>query len=88
VKRTTFPTDDPAEGKFSIKAVVADKGHDAEHDRKEIRERMKANAFIPLRRIEPIRMNGTRVRTGGFCRRRVRSSSTEKRTAEDRRSRR
>jgi transposase len=68
VRRIPYIIDDLAEGGFSVKCVVADKGYDAEYVHVDIRERLKADAMIPLRKIEPARIEGTRVRTSGFNR--------------------
>ena len=71
VKRMTFLVDDLADGGFSVRYVVADKGYDAEYVHVEIRTRLKAEAFIPVRKNEPARMESSRVSTKGFNRGRM-----------------
>jgi transposase len=71
VKRFRFLVDDLVNGEFEIKYVVADKGYDAEYVHVDIRERLKAGSFIPIRKIEPARVEGSRVKTSGFNRARM-----------------
>jgi len=71
VKRMTFLVDDLVEGGFNIRCVVADKGYDAEYVHVEIKERLNAVAFIPVRKIEPARIESKKVTTKGFNRGRM-----------------
>jgi hypothetical protein len=72
VKRLTFLIDDTVAGKFDVRFVVADKGYDAEYTHREIRERIKAEALIPLRKMsEPAETNSSRRRTSRFNRGRM-----------------
>lgn len=45
-----------AKGGLSISCVVADKGYDAEYVHRDIHERLGADAMIPIRNIEPARI--------------------------------
>ena len=72
VKRMTFLIDDLADGGFSVAFVVADKGYDAEYVHVEIKERMNATAFIPLRNMsKPAKLGRRETRTSGFNRGRM-----------------
>ena len=71
VKRMEYAVSSLVRGSFGVKCVVADKGYDAEHVHKDIHDRLKADAMIPLRKIEPARIEGKRVTTKGFNRGRM-----------------
>jgi transposase len=71
VKRVSFLVDDLVDGEFGVKYVVADKGYDAEYVHVGIMERLNAGSFIPIRKIEPARIESTRVTTKGFNRGRM-----------------
>lgn len=72
VKRMTHLIDDLANGGFSIRYVVADKGYDAEHVHVEIKERLNAETFIPLWKSASLAKLGMKeARTSGFNRRRM-----------------
>jgi len=68
VKRTSYIVDDLVDGGFKIKYIVADKGYDAEYVHVDIRERLNAKAFIPIRKWEQARIETSKVRTTGFNR--------------------
>jgi Transposase DDE domain. len=68
VKRMSYIVDDLVDGGFKIKYIVADKGYDAEYVHADIRERLNAKAFIPIRKWEQARIETSKVRTTGFNR--------------------
>ena len=68
VKRMSYLIDDLVDGDFKIKYIVADKGYDAEYVHVDVRERLNAKAFIPIRRHESARIETSKVRTAGFNR--------------------
>jgi transposase len=71
VKRMGYAVTSLAKGGFGIRCVVADKGYDAEYVHRDIHERLGADAMIPIRKTEAARTEGSRVRTSGFNRGRM-----------------
>ena len=71
VKRMGCAVSSLVRGGFSIRCVVADKGYDSEHVHVDIRERLSAEAFIPIRKNDPARTGSQRTRTRGFNRGRM-----------------
>jgi hypothetical protein len=72
VKRMEYAVGSLVRGRFSVKYVVADKGYDAEYVHLDIKERLGAEAFIPVRAMaEPARSGSSKIRTKGFNRGRM-----------------
>ena len=71
VKRMKYAVGSLVRGGFGVRYVVADKGYDAEYVHVDIRERLGAETMIPIRTIEPARIEGSKVRTSGFNRGRM-----------------
>jgi transposase len=69
VKRLTYLVDDAKETGFSVSYVVADKGYDSENAHRYIRENLRCETMIPIRRkSEPAKTGAKRTRTEGFHR--------------------
>jgi transposase len=69
VTRLPYLIDDMRDAGYGVRYVVADKGYDSENVHRYIRENLKCETMIPVRRkSEPAKTNSSRTRTSGFYR--------------------